>query len=66
MHMIYQVLRWLTPSSVVAMVAAHYLWPAAFVPIWAFVMTLVPANLALVVGEWIGKRWSKDLPDAGA
>ncbi|MEZ5946627.1 MAG: hypothetical protein R3C13_04085 [Hyphomonas sp.] len=56
----FRILRWVTPVAVIAMVGAHYLWPAAFLPVWAFVMTLVPANLALSVGAWIGRRWRRD------
>ncbi|MEZ5997196.1 MAG: hypothetical protein R3B98_00695 [Hyphomonas sp.] len=60
MRQVFNILRWVTPVAVIAMVVAYYLVPSAFRPVWAFVMTLVPANLALFVGELIGKRWSRD------
>ncbi|HPE49206.1 MAG TPA: hypothetical protein PLR76_12445 [Hyphomonas sp.] len=48
-----RVMRWVTPVAVIAMVAAYYLWPRAFVFVWAFVMSLIPINLALWVGDVI-------------
>ncbi|MCA8900763.1 MAG: hypothetical protein KDA53_05885 [Hyphomonas sp.] len=49
----YPVLRWLTPLAVIAMVAAYYLYPPAFLPVWALNVALVPVNLALWLGDLI-------------
>lgn len=57
----YQVLRWATPVAVIAMVAAYYLWPAAFVPVWIFNLILIPANLALWVGDLFA-AWRRSRP----
>ena len=48
----YGILRWITPLAVIALVAAHYLWPPAFFAVWVLNLILVPANLAV----WIVRR----------